>query len=440
MKQKAIILFGVMLLSLYSWAQQPALFNFTPTNASGTFYGQAQVNSVATSANDWIAAFDTNGICAGASQIIVNSGIAYINLVIYGDDPTTTSIDEGMTGSEDFTLKLYQASTATYLDYPTSTNVNSFANWVNTNGAPMPSYSNVNDVYDFTTVAMVSLSLNINLCENSNAILLSGGQPTGGVYSGLGVSSGYFNPLTAGVGEHIISYTYNGNIDTSIITVLLPVDASLITTGPFCSNDAMVALNSVTDGGVYSGNGVISNSFDPSAVGPGSYWINYLITDTNNCVQDIPSLIVVNQAPNIPVISQNSTELMCDQNGVNYQWYDANMDQIVGANNQIFSPTSTGGYYVQVNNGNCSEISSSFSYILNRIFQQDPDLDIVILEDRINVTTDVLINKLALFNIHGTILSTLYNSNQIFTKSLAKGLYFLVIEYNNHKILKKIIL
>ena len=81
---------GLLLLSQQMLAQQPTLFNYVPTNQSATFYGQAQIDGIIATSNDWIAAFDTSGNCAGASQIIVNSGIAYINLVIYGDDPTST--------------------------------------------------------------------------------------------------------------------------------------------------------------------------------------------------------------------------------------------------------------------------------------------------------------------------------------------------------------
>ena len=45
-------------------------------------------------------------------------GIAYINLVIYGDDPTSTTIDEGISGTEDFYLKIYDYSNGIYIDFP----------------------------------------------------------------------------------------------------------------------------------------------------------------------------------------------------------------------------------------------------------------------------------------------------------------------------------
>ncbi|MFN5369847.1 MAG: T9SS type A sorting domain-containing protein [Bacteroidia bacterium] len=40
------------------------------------------------------------------------------------------------------------------------------------------------------------------------SVELSGGSPSGGVYSGPGVSNGEFNPATAGSGLHPITYTY----------------------------------------------------------------------------------------------------------------------------------------------------------------------------------------------------------------------------------------
>lgn len=46
------------------------------------------------------------------------------------------------------------------------------------------------------------------VCINYPSITLSGGSPSGGVYSGFGVSSGVFDPSVAGIGTHIISYTY----------------------------------------------------------------------------------------------------------------------------------------------------------------------------------------------------------------------------------------
>jgi len=46
------------------------------------------------------------------------------------------------------------------------------------------------------------------VCFGWPAFELTGGMPAGGEYSGPGVENGWFNPASAGVGTHIITYTY----------------------------------------------------------------------------------------------------------------------------------------------------------------------------------------------------------------------------------------
>jgi subtilisin-like proprotein convertase family protein len=59
---------------------------------------------------------------------------------------------------------------------------------------------------------VVTLANFSSICSNAALLTLSGGAPAGGSYSGNGVSNGQFNPATAGVGTHAITYAYtNGN-------------------------------------------------------------------------------------------------------------------------------------------------------------------------------------------------------------------------------------
>jgi hypothetical protein len=46
------------------------------------------------------------------------------------------------------------------------------------------------------------------VCVNADPFMLTGATPAGGEYTGAGVADGWFNPFDAGVGEHIITYTY----------------------------------------------------------------------------------------------------------------------------------------------------------------------------------------------------------------------------------------
>ena len=310
-KGKLILIFGV-LLCFGLKAQQPSLFNYTATNSSATIYGVATIDGLAASANDWIAAFDASGNCCGASQLIINSGSAYINLVIYGDDATTPTVDEGMSSNEDFTLKIYQVSTSTYIDYPSSANITYLSGWANTNGAPLGGYDNPATIYDFQNSIAVTLNLNLSLCENASPYILTGGQPSGGVYSGNGVNNGIFDPLVSGIGTHTITYTVNGTSATANAVVFSLADATLLSTGPYCDNDASVSLYSATSGGTYSGSGVTANSFNPNIVGAGSYWISYYLTDVNGCVQNEQTLVEVNPSPTTPIITQNNNVLECN--------------------------------------------------------------------------------------------------------------------------------
>jgi hypothetical protein len=54
----------------------------------------------------------------------------------------------------------------------------------------------------------VALNLIDTVSLNSAPFILTGGLPNGGNYTGVGVVSGVFNPSIAGIGMHVISYTY----------------------------------------------------------------------------------------------------------------------------------------------------------------------------------------------------------------------------------------
>ena len=61
------------------------------------------------------------------------------------------------------------------------------------------------------TAPTVTFTLPTTVCVYGATVAL-GGTPAGGTYTGTGVSNGQFNPATAGVGPHSITYTYtDGN-------------------------------------------------------------------------------------------------------------------------------------------------------------------------------------------------------------------------------------
>lgn len=58
------------------------------------------------------------------------------------------------------------------------------------------------------TLPEVTLELPEAICANAGAMELNGGNPAGGHYEGTAVADGFFYPEDAGVGTHIIYYTY----------------------------------------------------------------------------------------------------------------------------------------------------------------------------------------------------------------------------------------
>ena len=418
--------------------QAPNSFTFTPTTLSAIFNGQAQINGMPLTSNDWIAAFDSSGNCCGANQLIINNGISYINLVIYGDDPTSSNIDEGMNSGEDFTIKLYQSSSGLYYSYPNDSSISSFSGWLNTNGTPMGLYDNINDIYNFMYNQNISFNLNTSLCENASPIILSGGFPLGGNYSGNGVVNGSFDPTISGPGLHQLSYVLNSDTAFSLIEVFSTVDITLLTNGPFCDNESNINLISESLGGVYSGSGVLNNMFNPNIIGPGSYWINYSLTDSNSCTYNNQTLVSVYNALMKPIINQMGNELYCSISNVNYQWLDANFDSIPLANSQSFLPLFNDNYYVRISNANCSETSDLYSFVLTNTNENYID-DFVFDYLSSSFKTTNKIDKILIYDINGKLVQ-INNSNNLATENINKGLYFINVYYDEKIFSLKLIL
>ncbi|MBK8340485.1 MAG: hypothetical protein IPK99_11050 [Flavobacteriales bacterium] len=119
------------------------------------------------------------------------------------------------------------------------------------------------------------------VCEDAADITL-GGSPTGGTWSGTGVTGNSFDPS---VGTQLVTYSYtDGNgctasCQTTITVNELPV-VTCGTYGPVCEDAADITLGGSPSGGTWSGTGVTAGVFDPSA---GTQLLTYNYTDGNGC-------------------------------------------------------------------------------------------------------------------------------------------------------------
>jgi hypothetical protein len=163
------------------------------TNASTT-----QTVTASASGTYGVLVTDANGCKASDTVVVTINSVPVVNL---GADTTrcggSVTLDAGNTGSS----YLWSSGATTQTITVTSSAV---VNVLVTNVSGCKS----SDTVKVTINAIPTVSFNLandTTCVNGGTITLSG-TPTGGTFSGTGVTGTTFNPATAGVGTHTITY------------------------------------------------------------------------------------------------------------------------------------------------------------------------------------------------------------------------------------------
>ncbi|UTW62994.1 T9SS type A sorting domain-containing protein [bacterium SCSIO 12741] len=238
-------------------------------------------------------------------------------------------------------------------------------------------YTNANNCTDSasTTVTVnplptVTFSALTPTCVGTAAFALSGGSPAGGTYSGTGVSGGQFNPATAGVGTHTITYTYtDGNSCTNSTTQTITVNPQpTVTLNPFaavCAGDAAFALSGGSPaGGTYSGAGVSGGQFNPTTAGAGTHTITYIYTDGNNCSSSATQSITVHAQPNVTLANINAVCIDAAAFVLSGGSPAGGTYKGTGVSGGQFNPATAGAgthtiTYVYTNANNCTDSAST---------------------------------------------------------------------------------
>jgi PKD repeat protein len=144
-------------------------------------------------------------------------------------------------------------------------------------------------------------------CNIPGFVQLPAANPSGGIWSGTGVSGNQFNPATAGgIGSYTASYTYvdPGTMCTNLETINIEViNPALVSAGidtALCINAPDFDLNTgVTPiGGTWTstGNGLSGSIFNPAIAGAGTYTLTYSV-GAGNCLVKDTRIIKVNPLP-----------------------------------------------------------------------------------------------------------------------------------------------
>lgn len=191
----------------------------------------------------------------------------------------------------------------------------------------------------------------VSVCENSQPILLTNGNPAGGEYSGIGITNNSFDASVAGVGTFAVLYEFtnsNGcssSAQSSIIVNALP-QINFTALPSVCINANPIMLSQASPlGGTYSGAGVVAGTFDPSLAGPGATLIQYEYSDSNGCTSIAHSTINVNP---LPAIAFTPVSPICE-NTLPITLTNANPSGGIysgqGVSAGVFDPSVGGGLY-----------------------------------------------------------------------------------------------
>lgn len=210
---------------------------------------------------------------------------------------------------------------------------------------------------------VISFSAQDSVCNNEQVQLNA--QPSGGIYSGAGVTGNTFNPSQINSGIYIINYHFtdnNGcsNSDSVSILVIDTPATSILNSHIFCNNDSPEVLSATPAGGVFSGLGVTGTIFNPQAAS-GIFNIYYTYTDINNCSSVNSETFTVNTAPSVTLSGEDS--LCSNDNAIVFNGVPAGGMYSGTTTDSIFNPQTSGPGQYQINyiytdSNGCSNIDS----------------------------------------------------------------------------------
>jgi hypothetical protein len=162
----------------------------------------------------------------------------------------------------------------------------------------------------------------------------------------------------------------------------------------------------------------------------------YTITINNTaigCSTNKTVTVNVNPLPATPVVSQVGNDLS-STTATSYQWY-LNGGLIGGATAQLYTPSQTGSYTVEITDGNgCSSTSAPFSFVLTGMednyeavqcsIYPNPSTGLIHLEGSI-VENNIF--ELEIFNTFGKRVLQLANCKIVDMSQFANGMYFIII-------------
>ncbi len=303
----------------------------------------------------------------------------------------------------------------------------------------------------------------INICSNDLSFELQGAYPANGIYIGNGVENNWFYPELANFGDNIIKYVFSDFITNCADTCVFIINVSPIEQAicpdeiHLCENDLPFLLtDAYPEGGMYSGAGIIDAIIYPSNIGVGTYPITYTYTDSiTACISQCKFEVIVHPSPiihlgNDTILYDNQSIILDAGNDfIKYIWNTNDTTQTITINANDYK-TGLYEFYVSVMNefGCISSDTITIEMIINYGISTNEAQSITIFpnpnDGRITITTNCQTNfRLKLQDLRGKVLydktKECEQSNYFDFRHLAPGMYFVELHFDNHKIVRKII-
>jgi len=286
---------SISMLNLGLDSNDPSITTFYATQTVGNCESLADSVTISVQALPSPPNASNVEICQGESILpLFGSGT---NLTWYADGNRDTLLGLGTT----FTVGL-SSFVAQVEDYYVTASVNGCES------APTQALYTINPL----PAVLLSVADSVS-CINDPAIAFNVA-PNGGALSGPGVSGGVFTPSSAGMGIHLVAYTYtDGNGCTNSDNVLMTVNSlpSLGISGlnaQYCQNDSAVNLSGNPSGGAFSGMGIVGSSFRPFEALAGTHTIEYTYTDTATaCVNTVSANVTVDSLSDANLLGLQAT-------------------------------------------------------------------------------------------------------------------------------------
>ena len=211
------------------------------------------------------------------------------------------------------------------------------------NNYQLPTYTKTWN-YKRQTVQVVTLTPFSSVCVNSAPIVLSGGLPLGGFYSGTNVTNGVFNPITLGL--NYITYNYNGTSATQSIAVNIKPTATITPSGAtsFCLGGS---VSFTASGGInYLWSTGVTSSLLSNINNVGIYGVT--VTDANGCSNTASTNVYVYPKPTVAI--QNINYNACNNDTLvvvgadSYLWSNGSTDSTIIVGSGTYSVIGTNQY------------------------------------------------------------------------------------------------